>query len=147
MKEKIVELMKESMLQKDSIRTSVLRAIKTAFTNFEKEGKTLTETDEVKILMKLKSQREDAINQFNSANRMDLVENEQNELNILMEYIPEQPTEDEIKAYAQEVIDNFKLQNSSFSMKDMKTILSKVQEKYTTVNGKIVSECVKNNIQ
>ena len=138
--------MKESMLQKDSTRTSVLRAIKAAFTNFEKEGKTLTETDEVKVLMKLKSQREDAINQFKSANRIDLVENEQNELNILMEYIPEQPTEDEIKAYAQEVIDNFKLQNSSFSMKDMKTILSKVQEKYATVNGKIVSECVKNNI-
>ncbi len=146
MKENIVELMKESMLQKDSTRTSVLRAIKAAFTNFEKEGKTLTEADEVKILMKLKSQREDAINQFKSANRIDLVENEQNELNILLEYIPEQPTEDEIKAYAQEVIDNFKLQNSSFSMKDMKTILSKVQEKYTTVNGKIVSECVKNNL-
>ena len=31
-------------------------------------------------------------------------------------------------------------------MKDMKTILSKVQQKYSTVNGKIVSECVKNNI-
>ena len=146
MKEKIVELMKESMLKKDSTRTSVLRAIKTAFTNFEKEGKTLTEADEVKILMKLKSQREDAINQFKSANRIDLVENEQNELNILMEYIPEQPTEDEIKAYAQEVIDNFKLQNSSFSMKDMKSILSEVQQKYPTVNGKIVSECVKNNL-
>lgn len=146
MKEKIAELMKESMLQKDSTRTSVLRAIKTAFTNFEKEGKTLTEVDEVKILMKLKSQREDSINQFKSANRIDLVENEQKELDILMEYIPEQPTEDEIKAYAQEVIDNFKLQNSSFSMKDMKTILSKVQQKYSTVNGKIVSECVKNNI-
>ena len=52
MKERIVELMKESMLQKDSTRTSVLRAIKTVFTNFEKEGKTLTEADEVKILMK-----------------------------------------------------------------------------------------------
>ena len=146
MKEKIAELMKDYMLQKDSTRTSFLRAIKTAFTNFEKEGKTLTEVDEVKILMKLKSQREDSINQFKSANRIDLVENEQKELDILMEYIPEQPTEDEIKAYAQEVIDNFKLQNSSFSMKDMKTILSKVQQKYSTVNGKIVSECVKNNI-
>ena len=146
MKEKIVELMKESMLKKDSIRTSVLRAIKTAFTNFEKEGKILTEADEVKILMKLKSQREDAINQFKSANREDLVDNEQKELNILIEYIPKQPSEDEIKEYTQEIINNFKLQNSSFSMKDMKYILSKVQEKYPTVNGKIVSECVKNNI-
>lgn len=146
MKEKIVELMKESMLQKDSIRTSVLRAIKTAFTNFEKEGKILTETDEVKILMKLKSQREDAINQFKSANRIDLVENEQKELDILMEYIPEQPSEDEIKEYTQTIIDRLKTTNGSITMKDMKSILTEVQQKYSTVNGKIVSECVKNNI-
>lgn len=146
MKEKIVELMKESMLQKDSTRTSVLRAIKTAFTNFEKEGKTLTEVDEVKILMKLKSQREDAINQFKSANRIDLVENEQNELNILMEYIPKQPSEDEIKEYTQTIIDRLKTTNGSITMKDMKSILTEVQQKYSTVNGKIVSECVKNNI-
>lgn len=146
MKEKIVELMKESMLQKDSTRTSVLRAIKTAFTNFEKEGKTLTEVDEVKILMKLKSQREDAINQFKSANRIDLVENEQNELNILMGYIPKQPSEDEIKEYTQTIIDRLKTTNGSITMKDMKSILTEVQQKYSTVNGKIVSECVKNNI-
>lgn len=146
MKEKIVELMKESMLQKDSTRTSVLRAIKTAFTNFEKEGKTLTEVDEVKILMKLKSQREDAINQFKSANRIDLVENEQKELDILMEYIPEQPSEDEIKEYTQTIIDRLKITNGSITMKDMKSILTEVQQKYSTVNGKIVSECVKNNI-
>ena len=146
MKERIVELMKESMLQKDSTRTSVLRSIKAAFTNFEKEGKTLTEADEVKILMKLKSQREDVIHQFKSANRDDLVENEQKELDVLIEYIPKQPSEDEIKEYTQSIIDKMKFENGSISMKDMKTILSKVQEQYPTVNGKIVSECVKNNI-
>lgn len=146
MKEKIVDLMKESMLQKDSTRTSVLRAIKTAFTNFEKEGKTLTEADEVKILMKLKSQREDAINQFKSANREDLVDNEQKELDILIEYIPKQPSEDDIKEYTQSIIDRLKTTNGSITMKDMKSILSEVQQKYPTVNGKIVSECVKNNL-
>ena len=146
MKEKIVDLTKESMLKKDSIRTSVLRAIKTAFTNFEKEGKTLTEADEVKILMKLKSQREDAINQFKSANREDLVDNEQKELDILIEYIPKQPSEDDIKEYTQSIIDRLKTTNGSITMKDMKSILSEVQQKYPTVNGKIVSECVKNNI-
>lgn len=146
MKEKIVELMKESMLKKDSTRTSVLRAIKTAFTNFEKEGKILTEADEVKILMKLKSQREDAINQFKSANRQDLVDNEQKELDILIEYIPKQPSEDDIKEYTQSIIDRLKTTNGSITMKDMKAILSEVQLKYPTVNGKIVSECVKNNL-
>ena len=146
MKEKIVDLMKESMLKKDFTRTSVLRSIKAAFTNFEKEGKTLTEADEVKILMKLKSQREDAINQFKSANREDLVDNEQKELDILTEYIPKQPSEDDIKEYTQSIIDGLKTSNGSITMKDMKSILSKVQEKYPTVNGKIVSECVKNNL-
>lgn len=138
--------MKESMLKKDSTRTNVLRAIKTAFTNFEKEGKILTEADEVKILMKLKSQREDSINQFKSANRQDLVDNEQKELDILIEYIPKQPSEDDIKEYTQSIIDRLKTTNGSITMKDMKSILSEVQLKYPTVNGKIVSECVKNNL-
>ena len=80
--------------------------------------------------MKLKSQREDAINQFKSGNREDLVENEQKELDILIEYIPKQPSEDEIKEYTQSIIDDMKATSGTISMKDMKTILSKVQEQY-----------------
>lgn len=137
---------KESMLNKDSERTAVLRSIKTAFTNFEKEGKTLTETDQLKILLKLKSQREDSINQFRAAGRDELVQGEQKELDILLEYIPKQPTDEEIKDLTQKIINRMKNEGLEISMKQMKNILFEVQVTYPTANGGIVSSVLKSNL-
>ncbi len=137
---------KESMLNKDSARTAVLRSIKTAFTNFEKEGKVLTEADQLKILLKLKSQREDSINQFRAAGRDELVQEEQKELDILLEYIPKQPTDEEIKDLTQKIINRMKNEGLEISMKQMKNILFEVQVTYPTANGGIVSSVLKSNL-
>ena len=137
---------KESMLNKDSERTAVLRSIKTAFTNFEKEGKVLTEADQLKILLKLKSQREDSINQFRAAGRDELVQGEQKELDILLEYIPKQPTDEEIKDLTQKIINRMKNEGLEISMKQMKNILFEVQVTYPTANGGIVSSVLKSNL-
>ena len=137
---------KESMINKDSERTAVLRSIKTAFTNFEKEGKVLTEADQLKILLKLKSQREDSINQFRAAGRDELVQGEQKELDILLEYIPKQPTDEEIKDLTQKIINRMKNEGLEISMKQMKNILFEVQVTYPTANGGIVSSVLKSNL-
>jgi uncharacterized protein YqeY len=122
----------------------VIRSIKTAFTNFEKEGKELTDADESKILLKMVSQREDSIEQYNKGARYDLAEKEQNELNILKEYVPKQPTDEEITNLTKGVIAAFETQNGrKVEMRDMKTILAEVQKTYPSANGKIVSSVVK----
>lgn len=144
LREKLNELIKSAMLNHDNVRLEVIRSIKTAFTNFEKEGKELTDADESKILLKMVSQREDSIEQYNKGVRYDLAEKEQNELNILKEYVPKQPTDEEITNLTKGVISAFETQNGrKVEMRDMKTILAEVQKTYPSANGKIVSGVVK----
>lgn len=144
LREKLNELIKNAMLSHDNTRLEVIRSIKTAFTNFEKEGKELTDADESKILLKMVSQREDSIEQYNKGVRYDLAEKEQNELNILKEYVPKQPTDEEITNLTKGVIAAFETQNGrKVEMRDMKTILAEVQKTYPSANGKIVSGVVK----
>lgn len=124
----------------------VLRLIKNEFVKYEKSGKTLTDVEEVKILLKMVAQRKDSIEQYTKGGRKDLANAEKEELEIIQNYIPAQPTDEDIASYTQEVIDGMKSSGEEISMKVMKTVLSKVQEKYPSANGKIVSQVVKNNI-
>ena len=143
LKDRLNDLIKEAMLEHDTTRLEVVRSIKTMFTKFEKEGKTLTEADEAKLLLKMISQREDSIIQYFKAGRQDLVDKETAELAILKEYAPVQASDNEIAEYTKEVCQQFVQENGSVTMKDMKPILAMVQEKYSTANGKVVSSVVK----
>ena len=144
MKDELNAYIAQAMKNGESDKIKVLRSIKTLFTNFEKEGKELTDADEIKILLKLKSQYEDSINQYANAGRNDLVSDEKNELDVLLQYIPKQPTNEEIELYTKEIINKIiSERNESISMKDMKYILGEVQKIYPTANGKIVSEIVR----
>ena len=108
----------------------------------EKEGKPLDETIEASVLMKMVSQREDSINQFKQANRMDLAENEQKELDIIKEFAPKQVSDEDITIETEKVIANM---GGTVTMKDMKNILAEVQKVYPTANGKIISQIVKSH--
>ena len=139
--EKLNEFIANAMKNKETIRVNVLRLIKSEFVNKEKNGVELNDITEANILLKMISQREDAIKQFTSANRMDLVEKEQNELAILKEFAPKEVSDDDIIFETERIISSM----GSVSMKDMKNILSEVQKKYPTANGKIVSQIVKSH--
>ena len=136
-------LIAEAMKNKDNDRVNVLRLIKAELVKKEKEGKELTEAIEGTVLMKMVSQREDSINQFKQANRLDLAENEQKELDIIKEYAPKQVSDEDIIAETEKVIANM---GGVVTMKDMKNILAEVQKIYPTANGKIISQVVKSHI-
>lgn len=145
----INNLIKDAMINNNKELLNVLRLIKCEFTKCEKDGIALNEVAETKILMKMVSQREDAIKQYMKGNRQDLVECEQKELDIIKEYIPKQPTEEEIIEFVSAIITDYKMSKEDgykISMKDIKPILSIVQEKYSTVDGKIVSKTVQSFI-
>lgn len=134
-------LIAEAMKNKDNDRVNVLRLIKSELVKKEKEGKELTEQIEANVLMKMVSQREDSIAQFTKANRMDLVENETKELNIIKEFAPKQVSDEDIVAETEKVISAM----GTVTMKDMKNILAEVQKVYPTANGKIISQVVKSH--
>lgn len=136
------------MFHSDKLSLEVLRSIKTNFINWKKAnpGTELTEAEEVKLLLKMKSQREDSISQYKAAGRPDLVEQELAELRVLNAYIPMQPSDDEIKAYTESVCDHLIAENGGLSMKDMRQVMSIVQGKYPTASGKIISDVVKSKM-
>lgn len=145
--EKIEGLLQNARKANDKVGVQVLSLIKTELTNREKEAgfKGWDDNSETKVLMKMAAQRKDSIEQYTAGGRPELAKAEQAELDYLEQFIPKQPTEEEVAAYTQEVIDAMKANGEEISMKIMKNVLTKVQEKYSMANGKIVSQVVKAN--
>lgn len=139
----------EAMKAKDREKLNTLKLIKAELVKAEKDGATIDESKEAKILMKMIDQRKESISQYIKGGRNDLAEAERKEIDVIKQYIPEQPSDEEIENYTNDAINAYVEQNDSdylISMKDMKAILSMVQEKYPMANGKIVSNVLKNRI-
>ena len=139
----------EAMKAKDREKLSTLKLIKAELVKAEKDGIKIDEAKEAKILMKMIDQRKESISHYIKGGRNDLAESEQKEIDVIKQYIPEQPSDDEIEQYTNDAINAYVEQNGldyKISMKDMKAILSMVQEKYPMANGKIVSNVLKNRI-
>jgi uncharacterized protein YqeY len=138
-----------AMKSRDKEKLDTLKLIKAELVKVEKSGVALDETKEVNTLLKMIDQRKESITQYLKGGRSDLAEWEQKEIDIITQYIPEQPTDEEIEKCTIDTISHYIEQNGSdyqVSMKDMKPILSMVQEKYPTANGKIVSKVLKEKI-
>jgi len=99
LKDKINQDLKDSMKSGDKIRLSVVRSIRALILEFEKSGaaKELTPEDELKMLTTAAKKRKDSVEQFRNAGRNELADTEETELKILMDYLPKQMDEAEIK--------------------------------------------------
>ena len=135
----IETLIAEAMKNKDAVRLSVLRMVKSEFVKAEKDGKTIDEATEATMLSKMVAQREDTIRQFAEAKRNDLVEGETAELNILKEYAPKPVSDDDIKDALKKMVDD----GLEPSMKNMKEFMNRIKSIYPTANGKVVSDFIK----
>ena len=142
-------LIKESIKNKDSVRTTVLRNIKTEFLNFEKEskGNVLTEEKEIKILNKIATKLKDSIKEYKKAGRNDLVEKESSELAIVSEFLPKEPDQETIEKEIKNTVEELFKENGSVTMKDTKTVIEKLKPKYPMLNGGLVSKIIQSYIK
>lgn len=102
MQEKIKSLVKEAMMAKDTVRLTTLRGLLAAFTNeLVAKGippqQPISDTDALTVIKREVKKRKDSIEQFTAGNRLDLVESEQAELNILNTFLPASMSREEIK--------------------------------------------------
>ena len=97
---------KKAQIGKDKERLSTLRLLMSNIQNIalSNKRKDFTEDDAIQALTKFINQRQDAIAIYRDNNRKDLVEKEQNELDILNEYLPKQLTDEEIDSLVKEAI-------------------------------------------
>lgn len=105
LKEKLSEDLKTAMKAREQERIDTLRSVLSAFTYKRTElQKDLTAEDEMAVLAKQVKQRNDSIAEFTKANRQELVDKETRERDILMQYMPAQKSEAEIRAMVKEII-------------------------------------------
>ncbi|MFT5352359.1 MAG: hypothetical protein ACI9GH_000207 [Candidatus Paceibacteria bacterium] len=102
LQQQIREDIKGAMKAKDATRLTVLRGLLSAFTNeLVANGKTpqdeLPDQEVLAVIKRGSKQRKDAIDQFTKGGRTDLVENEEKELNILEEFLPQMISKEEIQ--------------------------------------------------
>lgn len=100
LKEQILLSMKEALKSKETARLSTLRFLQAAIKNKEIElrPKAITDEDILGVLRKQQKQRQESIQQFEKANRPDLIEKEENEARIIAEFLPQPLSESELES-------------------------------------------------
>ena len=131
-------LIKSAMLNKQASALRAYRAVKTAFMEYKtaKNAKPLDEVAEINIIRKMISAREDAIQQFEAANRLELAKAEAEEIIYLKPMLPPEVSEEDVRTYAESVITEKGIQNMGKYVKVLK-------EKFPTTDGKLISTIVK----
>ena len=136
----------QAMKEKDTVRVSALRSIKTAImeTKTSANGKKdLEDGDIVKIIQKLAKQREEAATIYEENKRPDLAEGERKELDVLDTYLPKMLTESEVEEIVAKTIADL----GATSMKDMGKVMGFINKTYAgQVDGSMVSRIVKSKL-
>lgn len=139
--------LKESMLAKDALKTSVLRMLISAVTYYEIQkggaGYEATNEDILSVIQKEAKMRKDSIEQFITAGREDLVAKETKELAILESYLPAQMNEEDIKMLVKEAILETEAKTPQDMGKVMQRLMPAVKGK---ADGSLVSKIVKEEL-
>ena len=140
MKEKLNLEFRQAMKDKDTLRRSVLRMVLASVKNAEIAKRTeLSDGDILGLLSKEVKQHEDSIQAFKEGNREDLMEKEQAELAILLEYLPKQLSREEVITEAKKVIEEVGAQGPGDKGKVMPKIIANLKGQ---ADGKVINQVV-----
>jgi len=142
LKQQIISDLTASMKAQDTARTSTLRMVKAGMMNREIEkGSELDDEELAKLLRSMVKQRKDSVEQFEKAERPELVAKEKAEIEVIEAYLPQAASADEIEQAVNAAI----AETGAASMKDMGKVMKAVQAALVGKNadGRTVSETVK----
>jgi hypothetical protein len=140
-KEQLDAAMKDAMRAKDSLTLNAIRMVKTAVKN--KEIELITQLDDqgvIGVMSTLAKQRKESAVAFREGNRLELAEKEEKELQVILNFLPQQMDEAAIKAIIEEAV----AEVGATSAKDMGKVMKVLTPKTTgRADGRLVSELVK----
>ena len=133
LREKINEQLIAALKNKNKILISTLRLILTAIkekdianrSGTNKEG--IKDPEIIKVLRKMKKQRQDSADLYQKGGRQELQEAENEEIKIIETFLPKQLSEEETKKVCKEMIESLK----ATSIKDMGKIMGTLKQKYS----------------
>ncbi len=145
LEEKILEDYKAALKQKDTIKTSILNFLRSevSYYRIDKKKDKLDDQDIIAVIKKQVKSHQDSIEQFEKGNRMDLVEKEKKELEVLKTYLPQELSEAELKVIIEEVLSSI----PNATVKEMGKVMKEVMAKSGgRADGKLISDLVKTRL-
>ncbi|MBM7549619.1 GatB/YqeY domain-containing protein [Peptoniphilus gorbachii] len=123
LKERLMADLKEAMKSKDKLRKDVITMVRAAIKQKEVDERVeLDDSDILDIISKQLKEKKSSIDEFKKGNREDLVKQTNDEIEILLKYLPEQLSDEELKEIIKKVID----ENEITSMKDIGKLMKNV---------------------
>ena len=133
--------LKVSLKGGDSLKSSVIRLIKSAVKYREIESKAPLSNDQViEVIMSGIKQRRDSIEQFSKGGRLDLVEKETREIEILKGYLPQLLTDEELAAEVKATLKEVGATSAKDMGKVMKALMPRLKGR---AEGTKISSIVK----
>jgi len=142
LKERLMEDLKKAIKEGDERRKSTIRLVRAAIVNAEIERYRQELDDEgvLAIIANEAKKRRESIAEFAKGGRQDLVDQEEAELRILLEYLPKQATKEEIVAMAQQAIEEVGATSLAQMGEVMRRLMPQLKGR---ADGRLVSQIVK----
>jgi uncharacterized protein YqeY len=134
-----------AMKEKDELRLSVLRMVKSALKHKEIEKmRPLDDLESLQVLQTLVKQRHESAEQFTKGGRFDLAEKEKKEIAFIEHYLPAAPTDDELRRAIDEAVD----EQSADSLKHMGAVIKAARARLEgkAIDGKALSDKVRDRL-
>ena len=141
LKETLLQDLKVAMKEKDTIRKNTIQLVRAGVLQIEKDNHVeLDDEGVLDVVDKELKKRRDSLPEFEKSGRTDLIDNLNKEIEVLLGYLPEQLTDDEIKKIVEETI----AETGASSMKDMGKVMGAVSPKVKgRADNRVVSGYVK----
>ncbi len=144
LKEKLQQEMKDALKSGDSQKRTLLGMVLASIKNKEIEKKSeLSDDDVVAVISSEIKKRKDSVEQFEKGGRPELAEQEKKEAEMLMNYMPEQMSEEDVRTEVKKAI----AQTGAKDIKEMGKIIGAVMAKVKgKADGQLVSRLVKEEL-
>jgi uncharacterized protein len=143
--EKIQSDLTAAMKEKDELRLSVLRMVKSALKLKEIDKmRPLDDLESLQILQTLIKQRKESVEQFTKGGRQDLADKEAKEIAIIEKYLPAAPSDDEMHRAVEAAI----AESGADSLKQMGAVVKAARAKLEgkSIDGKLLSDKVRDRL-
>lgn len=141
LKEKLMNDLKDAMKEKNEIKKNTVQMVRAAILQIEKDkGITVEDEKIIEIIAKEVKGKKDAIIDFEKGERQDLIDQTNQEIAILQEYLPKQLSKEELKVEIEKVISDL----GATSIKDMGAVMKEAKSRIgAAADGRTINEVVK----
>ena len=136
LKDKLMDDLKSAMKDKDTVRKNAVQMVRASVLQVEKDNKiTLDDEGVIEVVAKEVKKRKDVLPEYEKSGRQDLIDELTREIEVLMVYLPQQMSEEEIEALVIDAI----AQTEAKSMKDIGKVMAVIMPQTKgKADGKVI---------